>query len=490
RRRLLTSDTKALTHILTNTHIYEKAPATRYNLARIIGNGEHILFPSPRFLRVIRSSSHSPGVLVVEGEKHKHQRKVMNPAFGPIQVRELTAIFVNKAIELRDVWLAEIDRHGNEAHVDGLSWLSRATLDIIGLAGLSAFPTTQPHNLTKTITGFKYKFDALTESREKNELSAAFARVMEGGTKISMILMLRTYIPALRVLKIDDDVRSDEAKRTMSRIGQELLQESKKSIHEKVEQRDLLTLMVKSNMAGDLPEHQRMSDQDVLAQVPTFLVAGHETTSTATTWMLYALTQNKAAQEKLREELLSVDTDTPTMEQLNALPYLDMVVRESMRLHSPIANTMRTAVQDDIIDLAKPFTDRKGVSHNTIRITKGQTLLIPIAAINRDKTIWGDDAPEFRPERWENVPEDANRIPGVWGNILTFLGGPRACIGYRFSLVETKALLFTLVRAFEFDLAVPATHIIKKSAIVQRPVLVTDGRNQTLPLIIRPISRT
>ncbi|KAG6823047.1 hypothetical protein H0H93_004334, partial [Arthromyces matolae] len=56
--------------------------------------------------------------------------------------------------------------------------------------------------------------------------------------------------------------------------------------------------------------------------------------------------------------------------------------------------------------------------------------------INRDKTIWGDDAHEFRPERWETVPEEANRIPGVWGNVLTFLGGPRACIGYRFSLVE------------------------------------------------------
>ncbi|KAG6820052.1 hypothetical protein H0H93_006067 [Arthromyces matolae] len=327
RRRLVTSDTKAINHILMNTQIYEKAPAARYNLGRLLGNG----------------------VLVVEGEKHKHQRKVMNPAFGPTQVRELTAIFVNKAIELRDVWLAEIERQGSEAHVDGLSWLSRATLDIIGLAG------------------FKYKFDALTESPEKNELNAAFATMFQGGTKVTMIPMLRTYIPALRFLKTDQDVRAAEAKKTMSRIGQELLQESKQSIHEKVEQRDLLTLMVKSNMAVDLPEHQRMSDQDVLAQVPTFLVAGHETTSTATTWTLYALTQNKVAQEELRRELLTVDTDTPTMEQLNALPYLDMVVRESMRLHSPVPNTMRTAVQNDVIPLAKPFVDRNGVSHNAIK---------------------------------------------------------------------------------------------------------------------------
>ena len=42
----------------------------------------------------------------------------------------------------------------------------------------------------------------------------------------------------------------------------------------------------------------------------------------------------------------------------------------------------------------------------------------------------------LRPERWENIPKSASSVPGVWGNLLTFIGGPRACIGYRFSLVE------------------------------------------------------
>jgi hypothetical protein len=82
--------------------------------------------------------------------------------------------------------------------------------------------------------------------------------------------------------------------------------------------------------------------------------------------------------------------------------------------------------------------------------------MIPINIINRDKSIWGEDATEFklvllflilwlsdlsffsRPERWENhdIPNAASSIPGVWANLLTFIGGPRACIGYRFSLVE------------------------------------------------------
>ncbi|KAF8061716.1 cytochrome P450 [Lyophyllum atratum] len=427
-RRLYTMDTKALNHVLMNSNIYQKPEAARYQLSRVLGTG----------------------VLVVEGDKHKQQ----NPAFGPSQVRELTEIFFNKAIQLRDIWAADNANQGGTSRVDALSWLSRTTLDIIGLAG------------------FNYKFDALSEDPKQNELNAAFATIFKAGTKLTIVPMLRAWFPVLRFLRTDRDAETDEATKTMSRIGSQLVRESKASINEKSEwkTRDLLSVL-----------HQRMTDQDVLARTLR---------STGTTWALYALTQDKAVQEKLRQELLAVDTDNPTMDELNALPYLDMVVRETMRIHAPVASTIRAAVTDDILPLNKPFTDRKGVVHDTIRVSKGQTLMIPILAMNRDKSIWGEDAMEFRPERWEKVPEAAAGIPGVWGNMLTFLGGPRACIGYRFSLVETKALLFTLIRAFEFELAVPVTDIVKKSSIVQRPVLVTDpeGGNQ-MPLLIRPVVR-
>jgi len=114
------------------------------------------------------------------------------------------------------------------------------------------------------------------------------------------------------------------------------------------------------------------------------------------------------------------------------------------------------------------------------RVKKGDTIFIPILAINRAKDIWGEDAAVFR-------PEGANSIPGVWGNQLTFLGGPRACIAYRFSIVEMKALLFTLVRAFEFELAVPAKDICAQQFIVQRPIVVSEmGYGNQMPLFIKP----
>jgi hypothetical protein len=116
-----------------------------------------------------------------------------------------------------------------------------------------------------------------------------------------------------------------------------------------------------------------------------------------------------------------------------------------------------------------------------------------------------------RPERWEKVPQAATSIPGVWGNMMTFIGGPRACIGYRFSLVEyvlsmflmylreismkclffrMKALLFTLIRAFEFELSVPASDIGTKSFIVQRPFLKSNPKaGNQMPLILKPVNQ-
>ncbi|PPQ82383.1 hypothetical protein CVT25_008344 [Psilocybe cyanescens] len=452
--RFYTTDVKAINHILMNDYIYQKSEQARFSLSQILGNG----------------------VLVVEEDKHKQQ----NPAFGAAQIRELTEIFVDKSIELREVWKREVNKQGESGRVEVLSWLSKMTLDVIGQAG------------------FNYKFDALANS--KSELNDAFSTLFQSSTRMTIIPLIKAFVPALRFLPSDGDAKAKSAMDTMKRIANELLRDSKMGLmaednNTKVEQkslkrRDLLSLLLRANTSKDLPAHQRMSDEDVMAQVPTFLVAGHETTSVATTWALYALTLEPKIQDKLREELLAVGTDNPTMDELNALPYLDAVVRETLRVHSPVGSTMRVAVKDDVIPLGKPIRDVHGNLLDGIRIRKGQSFLIPIVALNRDKSIWGDDAAEFKPERWENIPPTVGQVPGIWGNMMTFLGGPRACIGYRFSLVEMKALLFTLIRAFEFKLGVPKEDLIKKSSLVQRPLLKSDpGAGNQMPLILNPVNR-
>ena len=89
--------------------------------------------------------------------------------------------------------------------------------------------------------------------------------------------------------------------------------------------------------------------------------------SVTMSWALYALSQNKDAQTKLREEISSISTDNPTMDDLNGLPFMDAVVRETLRLYPAIAGILRQAGKDDCIPLSKPFTDTKGVEHNEVR---------------------------------------------------------------------------------------------------------------------------
>jgi cytochrome P450 len=93
--------------------------------------------------------------------------------------------------------------------------------------------------------------------------------------------------------------------------------------------------------------------------------------SNATAWALYALSRDLDVQAKLRDELLSVSTDSPTMDDMNGLPYLDAVVREALRVHAPVPATVRIAMKDDVIPLDTPFVDKNGVLRGSIRYSMG-----------------------------------------------------------------------------------------------------------------------
>ncbi|TFY63922.1 hypothetical protein EVJ58_g2971 [Rhodofomes roseus] len=438
--KLYTHDTRALAHILSHSNDYAKPELDAFFLNKIIGRG----------------------LIVVEGEQHRQQRRVLVRAYR---------IFVEKAQQLRDFWSDQIAVTGALTRIDVTAGLSKMTLDAIGLAG------------------FNYDLNALDgRPNELNEAFTAMFQVVTNTTAVFTFLLKYTF-PILDLIP-DSYARGTNAGQAVARrVGMKLIEDKKaeimqassdgKGAGDTLGNRDLLTLLIKANMSTDIPENQRLSDEDVLAR--------HETTSYGTGWSLFALAQVPHVQCKLREELLGVLTDTPSMDELNALPYLDAVVRETMRLYAPVPVTAREACRDDVIPLNAPYTDRHGQVHDHIEIQKGTAILIPILALNRSKTLWGEDAFEFKPERWEKLPEAVQSIPGVWGNLMTFAGGPRACIGYRFSLVEMKALLFVLVRAFEIELALPANDIIKKVAIVQRPYIRDQlEAGSQLPLLFKP----
>ena len=96
-----------------------------------------------------------------------------------------------------------------------------------------------------------------------------------------------------------------------------------------------------------------------------FLVAGHETTAITTAWLFYELARHQDAQEKLRQEVLSIPDEHPTIEQLSSLHYLECVIREIIRLYPAIPSSLRVAMEDDVIPLGESVTI-KGQTHDRI----------------------------------------------------------------------------------------------------------------------------
>ncbi|KAJ7240063.1 hypothetical protein C8J57DRAFT_1527797 [Mycena rebaudengoi] len=201
---LYTRDTKALAHILSHSHIYQKPKLMRYNLGRIVG----------------------PGVLVVEDDVHKQQ----NPAFGAPQIRELTPIFIEKSIQVgtfcatvskpvtflvfsfETFGLGRLKKHGGVGKLDVLAWFSAVTLDIIGLAG------------------FNYKFNSLDPTAPRDELHEAFAAMTESA--VSLLSFAKAHYPALRSIPTTTDTIIENAQSVMMRIARGLLRESKNAIVE------------------------------------------------------------------------------------------------------------------------------------------------------------------------------------------------------------------------------------------------------------------
>lgn len=173
-------------------------------------------------------------------------------------------------------------------------------------------------------------------------------------------------------------------------------------------------LIVKANVATDLPPEARISDQDVLHTINTFMFAGSDTSSLSLTWTLLLLAQNPLIQARLRAELVAVSdrlpngTDISTLseeeirsldETLSLLPFLHNVVRESLRLIPPVHSSIRVATKDDQLPTMYPVHNRDGTvkeGASSVSVAKGNFIHVAIEAFNLDKAVWGEDAWDFK----------------------------------------------------------------------------------------------
>ncbi|KZT26770.1 cytochrome P450 [Neolentinus lepideus HHB14362 ss-1] len=469
--RVLPLDPLSISHVLKNSTIYEKPWQSRQLITGLIGCG----------------------ILAAEGQVHKRQRRVATPAFSIQNMRALIPLVFSKGHELKEKWNTIISEdHGGLAKEKGIvldvcSWVSRATFDVIGSAG------------------FDYEFNAIQD--ESNELFLAYKEMFEiaisqsaGGALRSVLAI---YFPIINKLFPNEATRTvDKAHEVIERVAGQLIQEKKRTIEEGelngkgYHGKDLLTLLLKSNVATDLPPEQRISDEDILHNINTFMFAGSDTTSLALTWTLALLAQHPQMQTRLRAELLSIapssdltkltpDETESFYTAISNLSYLHNVVRESLRLIPPVHSSLRVATQDDVIPVSSPFCMRGQEERSGFRIPKGTFVHVPIEAFQLDKEWWGEDAWSFNPDRWDNLPDIVTELPGLFSNLLTFSAGPRSCIGMRFSMIEMKTFLYILLTNFVFSSA--GSKIIRANVVLTRPYV--QGRykeGSQCPLLVRP----
>ncbi|EEB98482.1 hypothetical protein MPER_01999, partial [Moniliophthora perniciosa FA553] len=155
---------------------------------------------------------------------------------------------------------------------------------------------------------------------------------------------------------------------------------------------------------------------------------------------------------KLREEIQrAFQNNDISYDELVSLPYLDAICRETLRLYPPVTYLIRTAKHDTILPVAAPITGRDGSTITEVVVPKNTDIFASVLNSNRNSAIWGEDALEWKPERWlEPLPRTVTETnaPGVYSHLMTFSGGQRSCIGFKFLQLEMKGVLSCLVRKF------------------------------------------
>jgi cytochrome P450 len=412
------------------------------------------------------------GVLWSQGESHRRQRKALTPAFSNAAIRKLTSVFYDSAYKVKGAWDTDLEssKDGN-AVIEVQNWMNHISLDTIGIAG------------------FSHDFGSLDGKHASvTEVFDTFGNNQQASAVNQIFFMLASAFPIIAKLPTKRMKLMKKLRVTMGEISNDLLLRSRRekdvNMKDAEEEKSIIGLLIKAE--GQEAE-LHVSEEEVLAQMSVLLVAGYETTSISLTWALIELSRHPDVQTRLREELLAFGPD-PTYDQLKAnLPYLDAVVHEILRLHPSIAEFSRCAREDDVIPLSEPVCTRSGKMTDSISIAKGSLMVISIRAINRSSAIWGPDAKEFKPDRWlteDGISGKAKEIQGH-RHLLTFVDGPRTCLGKDFAIAEFKVVLSILVKNFVFEMRDgPDTEIEIVRGLLPRPRIVgEDGIG--VPLRIR-----
>ncbi|KAK4188523.1 putative cytochrome P450 E-class, group I [Podospora australis] len=421
--RLSVADDEALKHMtVKNPYNFPKPVRAKLWMVRILGEG----------------------VLLAEGKEHVVQRKALAAGFSIQSIRALTPIFWEKSLLMAKLWRDEVSAANLKTKsFEVLEWLNRCTLDIIGKAG------------------FGYDINSLDDPDVP--IREAYRLVFNFDISSRLLHGMQAFIPASKHIPAKMNRDMETSRGIILDKATEIITTKLDEAENNVGSKDILALIAKENKKLKDNGEQGLSFNTMRDQIMTFLGAGHDTTATGVAWTIHLLSTHSEIQERLREEIrehipfLFDEEERFDMYKLNSvdvdkLPYLDNVCRESLRYIPPIPMTVRQSLEDDQLG---PY-----------KIPGGTVVYVLANTINRLSSYWGEDADEFNPDRWDSLPETV--VPNAF---MTFLQGPRGCIGRKFAETEMKVLLCCLLSLYDFarDYRTPDPEEWKMWRLVLRP---------------------
>lgn len=211
---------------------------------------------------------------------------------------------------------------------------------------------------------------------------------------------------------------------------------------------DLLDRML---AAQDPETGRRMTPEDLVHNMQFFIVAGHETTALAISWALYLLANIPEYQDRARAEAVAqLNGRVADADDLDAMPFIEQILEEAMRLYPPVGLLARTVLEEDELcgRIMRP----------------NDTIFLPIWALHRH-AMWWDTPNAFDPDRFS----PSNRARRDKYQYLPFGAGPRVCVGANFAMMQAQIILATLVQRFRFAPSLPAPRPIMTMTVRPEP---------------------
>jgi cytochrome P450/NADPH-cytochrome P450 reductase len=346
--------------------------------------------------------------------------RLLMPAFGPLGIRGM----FGQMLDIADQMLVRWERYGPNVPVDVADNMTRLTLDTIALCAFdvrfNSFYRTEMHGFVGAMVC------ALEEASARSRRPQVVTRLM--------LRTQRAYNEAVRLMhEVADSVIAE--RRSDSAAGQK---------------QDLLAALLKGR---DPVTGLGLSDENIRFQFVTFLIAGHETTSGLLSFALHFLLKHPRVLMKARDEVDAVlGKETPRVEHLGRLRYVEQVLLESLRIWPTAPAFALRPLQDTLLG-------------GRYAVTKKDSIFALLPMLHRDPKIWGDDAEDFRPERM-----DARAMEQLPNNAWKPFGnGQRACIGRAFAMQEAQLVLAMVLQRFDLFEDDPAYQLSITETLTLKP---------------------